>query len=167
VSVSLVALGDNPRDITVVVSWGAAAANGSPVTGYTVTLTASKNGNQSDTWTGTVGGLGANRTLACLGAYCPNTRVDATVIATNGVGSGAAGTGTYTFIPNYSVPREHTDHIQAPSTDPPDHSEAGMQAVLAAGLYCSFDPAEISSVNSCGPPDCVVWRVVTRARCVR
>lgn len=95
VTVSLV--GRTAADVTVAISWGAATANGSPVTGYSVVGTGSFTGGSKSAQ---AAGTSTQLTLPCAGTqFCQNGRLDVAVTAVSQAGQGAAGSTTWAVPP--------------------------------------------------------------------
>ncbi|WP_436495432.1 hypothetical protein [Actinokineospora sp. HUAS TT18] len=117
VSVSL--NGRTANDVTVDIRWGAAADNGSAITGYVVSA---RGGFAGSPKTAQVAGTSTTMALSCVGnQFCVNGRLDVSVVAVNGVGQGTAGTAVWA-VPQASTttpPRPTTTQPPVTTTTPP------------------------------------------------
>ncbi|MEU5692145.1 hypothetical protein [Actinosynnema sp. NPDC020468] len=108
--------GKDASAVVVSVGWSAAADNGDPVVGYTVTASGAFAGGSTSAQ---VAGTSTDLTLSCAGtAFCSGGRVDVTVAAYNGRGAGEAGAGSYT-VPSTGAPVTTTPPPVVTTTTPP------------------------------------------------
>ncbi len=120
VSVSLVSR--DATAIAVTVSWGAAVANGSPVTGYTAVASGRF---AAGTVTKQVIGTSTQMSFPCAGSqFCQNGRLDVSVTAANAAGSGQAGAATWAvpITPTTTPPTTTNPPLTTnppPTTNPP------------------------------------------------
>lgn len=101
-------------DLTVTVSWGAATDNGNRISGYNVVATGGFPGGSRSTQSS---GTSAQLTLPCGGSFCSTGRLEVAVTASNSVGSGPPGTGSWSVPPPQS-----SNPPPPPSSTPPRSS---------------------------------------------
>jgi hypothetical protein len=112
----------NANDLTVTVSWAAAADNGDRISGYSVSAAGGFTGGTRSTQTT---GTSAQLTFPCAGtSFCTNGRLDVSVTATNRAGAGPASTSTPTAA---SPATDHDDHPTAASATPTASTGAGRR----------------------------------------
>jgi hypothetical protein len=115
VSVSLASR--NSSELSVTVSWDAAADNGEKVTGYTVSASGGFTGGTRSTQTT---GTSAQLSFPCAGTtFCANGQLDVAVTALNRVGESAAGTQSWA-VPAQGQPTTNPPpNTPSPTVDPP------------------------------------------------
>ncbi|TCO52307.1 fibronectin type III domain-containing protein [Actinocrispum wychmicini] len=103
--------GRTTAELTLTVSWGAAADNGNRVTGYSVVASGGFPGGSRSTQTT---GTSAQLTVPCGGSFCSSGRLDVSVTAANNAGTGPPGTGSWTVPPQGTTPPPPPSSSQPP-----------------------------------------------------
>jgi hypothetical protein len=101
-------------ELTVTVSWGTPADNGSAITSYSVVASGDFTGGSQSTQTAE---MSVRLTFPCAGTtFCDNGRLDVAVTAANRSGRGATGTATWNVPPPQQQPTTTTTQPPAPTT---------------------------------------------------
>ena len=140
--------------VTVRVNWSAAAANGSSISGYTVSL--SGGGTQ------TVSGTQATFTINCSGqSLCHDGgTLTAQVTATNAEGNGPTASGTVT-VPAANIPRNGDDVLRdSVRVDSQGGVITGSITYEPNSAWANFDGTCTVTVNG-GPPQAIACSAST------
>ncbi len=118
------------------VSWPAAAANGSAITGYTVTY---QGGGRTQSTTTTATSFSGSVSCAQASACTDSVALSVTVTATNAVGTGAAATGSATE--RIAWPADGDSAISRISFSEPGLYESDIPYSISASLPASWERA--------------------------
>lgn len=124
--------------VSVSVSWGAAAANGSAVTGYSVVVT-DRFGTHTLTATGTT--VGYTTSCGDSEAYCDPGAITASVTARNANGDGPSAQGAVAFTGPVAspVPASGTQHVTGTTGTTADSSGYGSSSLSLSGEWASYN----------------------------